>query len=89
MSNQVKETPKLLTVRIQSPEGLIWEGKAESLTSKNSRGVFDILPYHARFITVIEDSPIVINLGKEEKRFSAKVSVLSVDNDTISIFTGL
>ena len=49
-----------LHVRIISPQELILDTQADSVSSKNASGAFDILPEHANFITMIENSPIII-----------------------------
>lgn len=79
-----------LKIRIQNPEVLVWEGEALSLSSENSMGPFDILPYHARFISVIEDRPIRIRLpGGEEKVFTFPRALISLSKDMVFIYTGL
>ena len=50
----------ILTISINSPDKMIWEGKGTSVSSVNSMGPFDILPQHANFITIIENTPIII-----------------------------
>lgn len=49
-----------LHVRIISPQQLILDTEANSVSSKNPQGSFDILPQHANFITLINNSPIVV-----------------------------
>ena len=78
----------LLKVNVSSSEKIIWEGQAESVSSINSQGPFDILPYHAGFVTLIENDPIVIRpKGEKPLKFELKRSVLYVHNDVVSIYT--
>src|ERR1051325_2061123 len=58
-----------LHVKVQTPEKVLWEGEADAVTSRNSAGVFDILPEHANFISMLEAVPIEIIIGKESKEF--------------------
>ena len=44
-----------------SPDAVVWQGTASSLSSTNSEGAFDIMPDHARFMTIIDKTPIVIH----------------------------
>lgn len=78
----------LLTVRIDSPENLIWEGGAKSVSSTNSEGPFDILPQHAGFISLIEKKPIMIVTedGKHLK-FEYDRCVIYNQNNRVSIYT--
>ncbi len=74
-------------VIINSPNELIWKGTANSISSKNSDGPFDILPEHANFITIIQNEPITaISEGKEHS-FKYESAVLSVYNGAVTIYT--
>lgn len=81
---------KVLPVVIMSPDELLWQGEAESITSENSTGPFDILPHHANFITMIKKKPIVVILkNKEQKKFEYKNAVLSVNDDKVAIYSDI
>jgi F0F1-type ATP synthase epsilon subunit len=80
----------LLTVRISKAAEVVWEGRAQSVSSENAQGPFDILPMHANFITLLSDKPIVIiaeDGEKIEKKFSA--SVMYVVNDVVKIYADI
>ncbi len=77
----------LLQVRINSPEEVIWEGTAEAVSSTNSQGIFDILPEHANFVTLINNQPILIKkYGSENLVFHFYYAVIHNENNTINIF---
>ncbi len=76
-------------VSINSPDKLIWEGMAESVSSKNSDGPFDILPEHANFITMIQGDSITVRLLDKERVFKYNNAVLSVYNNNVTIYTEL
>lgn len=76
----------LLHVSIKTPESLVWEGDAESVSSKNARGPFDILPLHANFISLIDHEPIVIRSGGKKQVFTFPISVLYVYKNIVKIF---
>lgn len=78
----------VLNVKINSPEKIIWEGEALSVSSENSDGKFDILPKHANFITFVQDKPIVIRTPDKEKvEHSFPRSVIYMHGDTVNIYT--
>jgi F0F1-type ATP synthase epsilon subunit len=80
----------MLKIIIKSPDKDIFSGEAESLSSQNSAGKFDVLPGHANFITVIENRPIVIRQSEKEKReFVFPLAILSVNNNFITIYTNI
>ena len=55
-----------LKVKILSPTQTIYDGEALSVSSTNSTGKFDILPYHANFITLVQKSPVILRVKKPE-----------------------
>ena len=64
-----------LTVKIISPTQTIFDGEAFSISSVNSLGKFDILPYHANFITLVQKSPIILRVRKEEAGQKAELGL--------------
>lgn len=79
----------MLSVIIRSEEEeTAWEGKADSVSSCNSQGEFDILPKHANFVTIIKNKPIEIQKkGVLEKIIQPALAVLSVREDVVTIYT--
>jgi F0F1-type ATP synthase epsilon subunit len=49
-------------VILTSPESVVWEGEAMSVTSENSEGLFDLFPDHARFMTLLQEVDFVVHL---------------------------
>ena len=78
-----------LSVTINSPEKIVWEGIADVVTSENSQGIFNILPEHANFVTVIEKKPIYIQHKKEKDEFFFDTAVLSVNANVVTIYVDL
>ncbi len=77
-----------LRVRIISPQQLLLDTEAISVSSKNIQGPFDILPQHANFITLIEESPIVVRItGKKPVAFKFPLSILLVRENQVDIYT--
>jgi F0F1-type ATP synthase epsilon subunit len=80
---------QLLHVRVNSPEKLIWEGDALSVSSKNADGPFDILPFHSNFITFIEKQPIRVNTGKNVESYTFDYSVIYAHINSVMIYTNI
>ena len=77
-----------LHVRIISPQQLILDTEALSVSSKNTQGNFDILPQHANFITLIEKSPIVVRIPKQKPLvFNFSVAILINRENKVDIYT--
>lgn len=77
-------------VRIISPQQLILDTEASSVSSKNLYGPFDVLAQHANFITIIESSPIVVQIkGGKPLTFKFPVAIMYVMENRVDIYTYL
>ena len=77
-----------LHVRIISPQQLLFDTQALSVSSKNTQGKFDILPEHANFITVIENYPITIRIQNQKPAvFKFPVAIISTQENKVNIYT--
>jgi F0F1-type ATP synthase epsilon subunit len=80
-------TPELIKTILTSPEAVVWEGEAVSITSKNSEGLFDLFPDHARFMTLLEDVDVSIELPNgDEQVFHIEKAVLLFQDATAKIY---
>lgn len=70
----------VLNVKIISPTQTIFEGEAFSVSSANSAGSFDILPYHANFITMVQKTPIVLRVKKKDAELKTELGIEMFDN---------
>ena len=78
-----------LNITINSPEKIIWEGRASSVSSENSAGKFDVLPGHANFVTMIEGKPIVVRQGAQEEKFDYPNALFSVNHGDVIIYADI
>lgn len=79
-----------LIVRIISPKGTLFVTNAYSVSSKNVSGKFDILPYHANFVTFIEKTPLIIVKGdKKTQTFNLIFAIIYNVNNTVNVYTEL
>ncbi|OGE37325.1 hypothetical protein A3D79_00070 [Candidatus Daviesbacteria bacterium RIFCSPHIGHO2_02_FULL_39_8] len=75
-------------VKLASPSSILFEGKAESVTSTNSKGLFDILADHANFITLIENKPIIIRVAdKLPLTFTFPIAIIYTSSNRVNIYT--
>lgn len=88
MSAAKKEAPRFHVI-VHGPEAVLWEGEAASITAENTKGVFDILPGHANFISIVSEKPILIRGGGEDRTFQFASSILSVKNGAVSIYSNV
>ncbi len=81
-------TNPTLHVRIISPQQLILDTQAQSVSSKNLDGPFDILPQHANFISMIENSPIVVRMANQKPLvFKFPLAIVLVTSNIVNIYT--
>ncbi|OGE14325.1 hypothetical protein A3F00_02000 [Candidatus Daviesbacteria bacterium RIFCSPHIGHO2_12_FULL_37_11] len=79
-----------LKLRIVTPRAVVFEGKALSISSTNSKGKFDILPKHANFITIVEQKPIIIRVeGRKRLTFNFPVAIISNVRNQVNIYTDI
>ncbi len=77
-----------LHVRIISPLQLMLDTEADSVSSKNLQGNFDILPQHANFLTVVEKQPIIVRI-KDQKplKFDLPLAIIFATENKVNIYT--
>lgn len=77
----------LLTVKVQTPRQILYEGKALAVSSKDSFGNFDILPKHANFIALVQNNPVVIiKEDKQKLTFQTHQAIIHNTQNTVSIY---
>lgn len=79
----------VLTITIHDADKIVFQGEADSISSINERGVFDILPFHSHFISIIKTSVTVNRKGQEKKEFAIDSGIMQVHDDTVDIFLGI
>ena len=77
----------LIKVILTSPESIVWQGEATTVTSTNSEGLFDLYPDHARFMTLLENVDLVVRLPDgEEEVFAIDKAVLLFADATANVY---
>lgn len=79
----------ILKVRISSPDETMWEGEAYSLSSVNSQGPFDILPFHTNFITIVENQPIKVHTPTKWEEFTFTNAIIYNRRNEVYIYTNI
>lgn len=78
--------PSNLTVVVRNREKVLYSGQAAAVTSINDKGVFDILPQHENFITLIKEKVIIHPTLKENKEIQIENGIVRVSKDKVYIY---
>lgn len=70
---------------IRSREKTLFEGNVHAVSSFNRVGPFDVLPFHAHFISVIQQG-ISFQTDSESKSFEFNTGVMRVADNVIKVF---
>ena len=75
-----------LTVVIRNREKVLYSGQAAAVTSINDKGVFDVLPQHESFITLIKEKVIIHPTLKENKEIQIENGIVRIYKDKVYIY---
>lgn len=78
-----------IQVLIRNRERIIFNDSASAVSTYNNQGVFDILPEHSNFITLINKEILIHNLDKTTKQYKINTGVMKVNDNKVTIFLGI
>lgn len=79
----------LIQLLVRSRENVIFKGEVFSLTSVNEKGVFDILPMHANFISLISTKLIIGEKDGGKKEIRIDNGLLRSRGNNVEVYIGL
>lgn len=83
----MEEKPLILQVR--NREGVVFQGKVKNLTSINDDGEFDVLSYHANFISLINEKLVLRLLDNTNRIIKFSRGVMRVLENNVDVFLGV
>ena len=75
---------KILTIRILTPEGTLFEGTAQAVFLPGQVSPFEVLPSHAPIISALSAGDIRV-VAPEERRFAVRSGVVKVKDNEITV----
>ena len=73
-----------------SPKQIFYNGPAQSVSSTNSQGKFDILPSHANFISLVQNEPIIVRpKNQQPQTYKFPLAIIYSSNDQVNIYTDI
>ncbi len=79
--------PLILTVKTR--DGDVFRASVKTVTSNNDRGRFDVLSYHANFISLIKDYVEYIDMNNKKSKIPVRDAVMRVDDNNVDVFVGI
>ena len=76
---------KSLSLTIVSPDGLIFEGKADKVRLPGVQGSFVVLPMHAPLISQLSSGSVYYTVDGEDKSIVIKSGFVEVKQEIVSI----
>ncbi len=74
---------------VRSRQGVLYEGEVSSISSYNEDGIFDILPEHANFISLIQKSLVIRDLVNNVREFNVTTALLRNRNNNVEVYLGV
>lgn len=79
----------LFHLKIVAKDGILFEGDIKSLTSYNDKGKFDILAFHANFISIIYKSVKIVDQKGNSKEMVIEKALLRNKQNYLEIYLGV
>ncbi len=79
-------TASNLTVVVRNKDKVLYSGQVAAVTSINDKGIFDILPQHANFISLIKEKVIIHPSLKENNEIQIENGILRVYKDKVYVY---
>ncbi len=79
----------LIDLFVRSRDQVLYEGKVRTITSKNKKGEFAVLPLHANFISLLEESLILTDEHGDKKNIPVFNGVLKVRQNRVEVYVGI
>jgi F0F1-type ATP synthase epsilon subunit len=76
-------------VVIRNRQTILYEGDVKAISSKNDTGIFDVLPEHTNFISLINESITVHLLDGSEQTFQLQNGVMKVKEYAVHCYIDL
>lgn len=67
---------------------VFFDGEVNAVSSYNEMGLFDVLPYHENFITLIK-SKIILHENNSQREMKIDNGLLKVRGDKVNIYLGV
>lgn len=89
-SSDIPQNLQNIRLVVRSREGILFDKEVLSVSSKNNKGDFDVLPGHANFISIIDAPLVVKEAGGQEKTIPVGESgIMRVNRNIVEVLLGV
>lgn len=75
---------KKMDMTIATPEGVVFQGKVESVRFPGAKGNFMVLPMHAPLISLLESGTIVYTCEGKSTEITIRSGFVEINKDVVS-----
>jgi F0F1-type ATP synthase epsilon subunit len=80
---------QILMLKVLDKSGVVLDTQAQSISTMNGRGRFDILPGHTNFISLIQNNVSYLDKEGKVNEFKISQSLLKVVENKVEIFLSI
>lgn len=82
-------TEPKINVIVRDRNHTLFKGLATGLTSKNSRGVFDILQNHSNFISLVNETLFIHQKNLPDVMIPMNNAIVKVKENNVEVYVGV
>lgn len=75
-----------LDLMVRSPHQLVFQGKVKAVSSVDEKGLFDVLPEHVNFISLVKDLLVVHAIDGKQQELKIGQGLLKVFDNKIFVY---
>lgn len=75
----------MLHLELITPDRVIYEGDADSVSLPTPQGEITVLPHHIPLISIVMPGSILVRKGKEEMLFAVSRGVIEIDGQKLRV----
>lgn len=81
--------PETIHVMVRNRKQVLFEDDVTAITSRNDTGIFDVLPEHSNFISVIKEKVLLRKSNGENYEIILSNGIMKVKNNSVKCYIDL
>ena len=77
--------PATIGVTIKNRDNILFNGPVTAITTYNDMGLFDVMPLHENFISLIRNK-IILHNSNAQKEFKISQGIIKIKNNKVDIY---